>query len=251
MIRPLLIVLVVAGSLLLFLWWFLRTPPEQIARALRRTVVALIAVIIVALAVSGRLHWIFAFFGALLPFFRQLLRLVQVIPLPLLQRLFGTIGAARSAAGTSASGRTSRVTTRHLSMELDHDSGRMDGVVLDGEFGGRRLSDLTMSELERLRAQCRADAQSSAVLEAYLDRMHPNWRESADVHAESPRDARPEGKMSEAQALEILGLKAGATREEIIAAHRRLIQKFHPDHGGSDYLAAEINRAKDRLLDGK
>lgn len=55
--------------------------------------------------------------------------------------------------------------------------------------------------------------------------------------------------MTRAQALEILGLGGEASREEIQAAHRRLIQKLHPDRGGSKYLAQQLNEAKARLLD--
>ena len=56
------------------------------------------------------------------------------------------------------------------------------------------------------------------------------------------------GKMTAAQAREILGVKADASKEEIIMAHKRMMQKVHPDRGGSDYLAAQLNQAKDTLL---
>jgi hypothetical protein len=65
-----------------------------------------------------------------------------------------------------------------------------------------------------------------------------------------PRDV-PRGRragMSRAEALEVLGLREGASEEEIRSAHRRLIVRGHPDKGGTDYLAAKINEAKDVLL---
>ena len=63
------------------------------------------------------------------------------------------------------------------------------------------------------------------------------------------RSFRHNGAMSRAQALEILGLGSQPTREEILAAHRRLIQKLHPDRGGSKFLAQQLNEAKHRLLE--
>lgn len=55
-------------------------------------------------------------------------------------------------------------------------------------------------------------------------------------------------KMSSEEAMEILGLKSGYSTEDVKLAHRRMMQKVHPDRGGSDYLAAQINKAKDTLL---
>ena len=56
------------------------------------------------------------------------------------------------------------------------------------------------------------------------------------------------GDMNRAEALAILGLKEGASKEEIVAAHRHLMQKLHPDRDGNDYLAAKLNQAKDLLV---
>lgn len=63
------------------------------------------------------------------------------------------------------------------------------------------------------------------------------------------RRARGQNGMSKEEALEVLGLKSGASREDIIRAHRHLIQKLHPDRQGSAYLAARVNEARDRLLE--
>ena len=140
----------------------------------------------------------------------------------------------------------STVTTRFLSMELDHATGTMTGRVLEGRFVGHSLRDLPLRDLLALWWECRVDAQSVAVLEAYLDRhADANWREQ--VHVADQAD-KVSGTMDRAEAYQILGLQPEASREEIQAAYRRLIQRVHPDHGGSSYLAARLNQARDILL---
>ena len=147
-----------------------------------------------------------------------------------------------------SSGQASRVTTEHLEAELDHDTGEISGRVLKGFFAGRRLEDLKPVELAHLCQDCRfADPQSAQIIEAYLDRLHPSWREDL-ARAEGEHGSGPGGKMTREQALEILGLAPGATQAEIRRAHRELMMKLHPDHGGSTFLAAKINEAKDVLL---
>jgi hypothetical protein len=125
----------------------------------------------------------------------------------------------------------------------------MNGVVLEGTFAGKQLHELDLEDLVKLFRECRmADEESAALIQAYLDRVHgEGWRAKAGART----DYRPPpgaGKMTREEACQVLGLAPGASREEIIEAHRRLMQKLHPDRGGSDYLAAMINQAKDMLL---
>lgn len=145
-------------------------------------------------------------------------------------------------------GQSSRVATSLLAMELEHDSGRMDGEVLAGPFKGRRLSSLSLAETQRLHAQAAGTPdQSRALLEAWIERTHPEWRETWNGAARSQSHG-PSPKMTKAEALAILGLKGKVSEDEIRAAHRRLMKTAHPDLGGSDYLAAKINEAKEFLL---
>lgn len=147
-----------------------------------------------------------------------------------------------------SAGQRSRVATSLLAMELDHDTGRMDGTVLAGPFKGRLLSSLGNEELKAFHQQCSGvNDQSRPLFEAWLDRSKAGWREAWN---RGPGNAGsvPSSAMSREEALAVLGLKEGATADDIRAAHRRLMKEFHPDHGGSDYLAAKINQAKDILL---
>lgn len=150
-------------------------------------------------------------------------------------------------------GQQSHVRTDYLEMLLDHDSGEMEGRVLKGGFAGRMLSEMQLEELLELWRECRRqDSQSAQLLEAFIDRHHPDWRDLAgEPGAESGDDASnggSRGPMSRDEAYEILGLQPGASKSEIRKAHRTLMKKMHPDQGGSNYLASKVNEAKDLLL---
>ena len=139
-------------------------------------------------------------------------------------------------------GAANSVETAFLSMTLHHDSGRMTGSVKAGQFAGRELATLTLPELLTLLQECQvSDIDSVALLEAWLDRAHPDWRAEP---AADPRSAA----MTREEALDILGLNEGADEDAIRAAHRRLMKTAHPDQGGSAWLAARINAARDLLL---
>lgn len=146
-----------------------------------------------------------------------------------------------------SAGQKSRVATGILAMELDHDTGKMMGTVLSGPFKGASLEAMNATDLLSLYDLCaRASDQSVSLLEAWLDRNKPGWRETW-TGTDKAKQAST-GAMSRDEALSVLGLRAGATSEDIKNAHRRLMKDFHPDRGGSDYLAAKINQAKDILL---
>jgi hypothetical protein len=137
-------------------------------------------------------------------------------------------------------------------MTLDHASGAMDGEVRDGPFAGQRLSGLSLTQLLRmLELYQETDARSAAVLTAYLDREHgDDWRDEAAADGSKGGGTSPAARgMTKEDAWSILGLEPGADADSIRAAHRRLMQRLHPDRGGSDYLAAQINAAKDLLLE--
>lgn len=147
-------------------------------------------------------------------------------------------------------GQRSQVRTAVLAMELDHDSGKIDGEVLSGQFAGERLQSLSLEQLLSLYDDClKAGDQSPQLLQAYLDTHHPEWaNDFAGERAEHTATGRSGGTMTIEEALSVLGLPKGASKRKIIAAHRALMKKYHPDQGGSDYLATKINEAKDVLL---
>ena len=162
--------------------------------------------------------------------------------------LWGGGGPSWGGYGSApSSGNTSRLETDYLEVELDHDTGNIRGRVRKGGFAGRELEYLSPLEMVQLWQDCRfADPQSAQVLEAYLDRTHPTWRE--DMERTGGREEPRPGAMTRAQALEVLGLGEGASDDDIRRAHRDLMMKLHPDRGGSTFLAAQINEAKDVLL---
>lgn len=148
-------------------------------------------------------------------------------------------------------GQKSQVRSQFIEMTLDHDTGALSGLITAGPEAGRVLDDFTLDELIALARGF--DAESWALLESYLDRRFPVWREHAQGEGAGggggeDRRAAPSSKMSTEEAYQILGLKPGAGRDDISRAHRGLMKKLHPDQGGSTYLAARVNEAKDTLL---
>jgi hypothetical protein len=148
--------------------------------------------------------------------------------------------------GRSA-GKASRVRSNFLELALDHDTGAMTGRIIAGRLKGQELQRLELTTLIGLLDEF--DAESRDLLAAYLDRRHPRWRDHIQDGAAAGRGGPARsGKMTEQEAYQILGLQPGASAEDIGRAHRGLMKKLHPDQGGSTYLAARVNEAKDVLL---
>ena len=201
----------------------------------------LFGLILLFLGATGRLHPLYAVFGAVIPF---LLRSATLI---MRGAQFASVFRSLKAAMGGSVGpppQTSEISSRYIHMVLFHDTGMMDGTILEGQFKDKKLSQLELDQLKELLREIGNDADSSNLLTAYLDREHETWRpgEERTEPFSSSED------MSESQALDILGLKEDAIKEDIIQAHRRMMQKVHPDRGGSTYLATKINAAKVLLI---
>jgi len=160
---------------------------------------------------------------------------------------YGRLGPITLGGGSVSADNLSKVRSRYLAMTLDHDSGAVEGRVIAGQFSGRDLLDLGEFETRSLIEEIATDTDSMTLLESWLDANRAGWREYFEETAKSESGTR--GPVDEdAEAYAVLGLRRGATTDEIKAAHRELMKGVHPDHGGSSYLAAKINEARDRLL---
>jgi hypothetical protein len=232
----LLLGLIALSGIVLMLRVYASASPASLDRTVRRAAIAS------------------AVLGALLLLFRVPLGFVfltvsAILPLTLRWRaLWPDFGAAPNRPR----GKFSRIETKRLRMALDHDSGALDGLVLDGPYRDRMLSKLALEQILEVRSDClHDDPDGLPLIEAYLDRVHgAGWRER-NSGPQSSNDSSPRhasSAMTREEALEILGLRPTASEAEIREAYHSLILKLHPDHGGSDYLAAKVNRARDVLL---
>jgi hypothetical protein len=223
------LVLIAVGVLLLvvLLRALLQTPPADLARRLK---------------VAGGLA-LMASGGGLL----VLRQFALAVPVGVAGFMIVRRNAATRTASASA-GRSS-VRSAGLEMVLDLQTGEMDGRVLAGRHEGRLMSELRLPELIEVAEDFRGDADSLRLLEGYLDRAHPGWRDHVQGDDPHRQGATPgSGGMDAQEAYEILGLEPLASEAEVREAHRRLMKQVHPDRGGTAALAARINEAKDRIL---
>lgn len=225
------VLLLIAIITSLWYWWkvFKGLPGDKRRPYLWRTAFWSVLGLSVALVATGRMHWLGAGLAALVPLLKGAL-VLGMRAMPFLQVL--------SRFKTSPS----QFRTRSLLVQVNFATRQMDGEVLQGEYTGKRLSELSDEELQALTEELKAsDRESYLLLQTYL--MRNNKAGSGQSYR-----ADNLSELSEKEAYEILGLETGASKEDIIKAHKRLMQRLHPDRGGSDYLAARINAAKDKLV---
>ena len=190
--------------------------------------------LLVLLVFTGRLNWLIAAIGALLPL------------IPRVMKMF--VGYWPSIAPyfrRYQQNKQSSMQTRFIKLQIDMLNGELQGEVLEGVFKDTRLKDLSLEQLTQLLEECqRENAESAALLSAYMKRAHPDWTSKSGPY-EYDKTA---SAMSEQEARDILGVSSTAGKKEVIKAHKHLMQKLHPDRGGSDYLAQQINQAKSTLM---
>jgi DnaJ-domain-containing protein 1 len=226
------LLLLIAIVFSIWYWWSVvkRLPAEKRRSFFWRTAFWGILGASLILVASGRMHWLGAGLAALIPLGKVLLGL-GMRALPLLQIL--------SRFKTSPS----QFRTSALMIEINFASKHMDGEVLQGEYVGKRLSELSSDQLQTLADELRGtDRESFVLLQAYMLRSGSGQQSGESYQAGNFSD------ISNDDAYKILGLERDAAEEDIIKAHKRLMQRLHPDRGGSDYLAAKINAAKDQLI---
>lgn len=219
--------------LLNFISFLKRLPPQQRKKALIKYGGYAIIGVVIILAVTGRLHWIGALIAGIIPFLGKIGALL-VRAMPFLRWL------------QQARLNPSVIATPFLKIVIDSKTGQWQGQVVQGEHAGKNLDELSQQQLIELSHQYQQQNPDSArLLNAY---MRYRFQQGSQQQSQQQADSGSTGNLSRKEALEILGLKEDATEKDIVAAHRSLMQKVHPDRGGSDYLAAKINQAKDYLL---
>lgn len=226
----------------------INSSPKQRRQLAYIIAIGLAASVLLLLLLTGRIHFLAAVVAAAIPFAKKLPALLRYVPL--FRYLKQQLGRSKHVDSDNAS----TVVTSLLTMSLEPSSGKIDGEILLGEFKGALLTQLSLPQLFTL-YQLATDqyADSVPVFDAFLKRhVGAEWRKKAaqfGYQFEELNVPADNSEMDVSQALQILGLAEGASKQEVLDAHRKLMQKLHPDRGGSNFLAAQVNRAKDVLLE--
>lgn len=243
---PRILLLLTIGFVLWYLWQQIKglQNKEASARktALWKFIFVALFTVTLALVVTGRAHWLTAAIAGLLPVAKSLLGLLARSA-PLIQ-----MWRRRSNSQFGP-----RLKTPFLDIKINLRNGHIDGKVLQGEFAEQLLSSLDRTQLDKLAESMKnIDREGTMLLHAYLMRRFGANGEQSQSYREYQQKHQRQGQTASSftkdEALQILGLQVGAGNTEIVKAHKKLIQKLHPDRGGNDYLASKVNAAKDLLL---
>lgn len=234
--------------ILLIARWLATAKPADVYGFLRISTLIVLVALTAALLWSGRLMWLLWMLPAWMFWLLRFLVAAQGLRHFWRQWRNATVVQGMGPDGGAPTGQFSEVETRFFQMRLDHDSGEMDGMVREGPHAGRRLSEMPLEALLDLRTECLQDDDSLRLLDSFLDRVHGEDWHAASAESADHRAPDISTAMDEAAAWKVLDLDPGASAAEIKAAHRRLMGRLHPDHGGSSYLAAQINQAREILL---
>jgi len=237
--------LILLAAIVYLILRFTKITAEQKKRYLKSAVVAGLFALLAVLVLTGRLNWLLAAAGALLPLLPKAGRL-----------LFGLWPRILPYFRRYQQNKHSSMQTPFILLQIDLITGELKGEVLQGRFKGQKLQSLSLQNLLDVLDECKQhDENSVRILMSFLDRAHPGWTARGDAGQGTDQGGRYKKSSSSAdinmdiqQARAILGVSENSSKKEIIKAHKRLMQKLHPDRGGSDYLAKQINRAKDLLL---
>ena len=228
-------------SFFLLLRFLVSAEPKKIIQLIKWTLVLLFIFILIFFGIrfSSFILWL------ILPvLFFSLRTLLGVF----LSRFFMNYFNLRTNSfyNSNNSSNTSSVETEYIVMSLNQNDGDVSGRIKKGSFSGKKLENLSLESLFELREELRVDQESLDLIEAYLDRLvGSDWREQAENQSPEESDSTI---MTLKEAYLLLGLNENANKDEIKAAHHKLMLKIHPDQGGSNFLASKINLAKELLL---
>ena len=253
MIIFILAVVAVFALLLLIHWLWSKAKPSVPLKIVFVVSMILLGSIGMLIA-SGRMHWLLGIGAFVLPFLRRAFTLIRLAPM--VANFWQLMGGRATASPfgqafenpftrQSNDPGSSHTETSYIRMKLDHGSGELEGEVLKGPYSTRELSSLSRTEIVDLYNNI--DTESKRLLGAFIQRYHPDLA-SENTEEEEQTASSSSDAMTVEKARKVLGVEEGATRDQIVEAHRRLMQKNHPDRGGSEFIASEINQAKDTLL---
>lgn len=238
-------------SILVSLNWLANTKPRTVLKTLLWITGLTVGAVVLLIVLTKNINFIWGVLPALF---------VWMGRLRMLGGLLNMVRTARNFAGPTP-GKKSNITSRFFDLSLDHYSGEMDGRIKEGRYEGVLLSELSLDEGRQLYTDISegGDDRSLRLLETYLDRRHGNaWRQggfapegetAGETEGRSKREPPPhESAMTREEALSLFGLPSDATEEDIRNAYKRIMKQVHPDTGGSAYLAAKVNEAKELLL---